>query len=167
MASKELILSAGALDTPKLLQLSGVGPKEELSKHGIECVADLPGVGRNLQDHWFVPLTVQLKTPNERSALADPEALAAAREQFNKDGTGPLAIVYGAVSMAFLRPNADLEASKEYKSLDKEVQKHLTHPTVPTWELITHCPPLSPFADPAQSYQTFLVVGMIPQSRGT
>ena len=49
--NKELILSAGAVDTPKLLQLSGIGDKDLLAKHSIECIKHLPGVGQNLQDH--------------------------------------------------------------------------------------------------------------------
>lgn len=55
---KEVIVSAGAIESPKLLMLSGVGPIEELSKVGIKSIADLP-VGRNLQDHPFVPLVIQ------------------------------------------------------------------------------------------------------------
>lgn len=55
-ADKEVILAAGAYETPKLLMLSGVGPEEELSRHGLATVVDLPGVGRNLQDHHEVPL---------------------------------------------------------------------------------------------------------------
>lgn len=50
-AKKEVILSAGVINSPHLLKLSGVGPKEELLKHGIPVVHDLPGVGENLQDH--------------------------------------------------------------------------------------------------------------------
>ncbi|AOJ33275.1 GMC family oxidoreductase [Burkholderia metallica] len=50
-AKKEVILCAGALQSPQLLMLSGVGPKAELQRHGIAVVADLPGVGENLQDH--------------------------------------------------------------------------------------------------------------------
>ncbi|WP_175719187.1 GMC family oxidoreductase [Burkholderia anthina] len=50
-ARKEVILSAGAFHSPQLLMLSGVGPKDELRRHGIDVVADLPGVGENLQDH--------------------------------------------------------------------------------------------------------------------
>lgn len=50
-ASKEIILSAGIIGSPQILKLSGVGPKEELQKFGIELVHDLPGVGENLQDH--------------------------------------------------------------------------------------------------------------------
>ncbi|KAI1391511.1 putative GMC oxidoreductase [Hypoxylon trugodes] len=50
-AGKEIILSAGALQSPKLLELSGVGSKSLLTKHGIEAVKDLEGVGENLMDH--------------------------------------------------------------------------------------------------------------------
>lgn len=50
-ASKEIILSAGAINSPQLLMLSGIGPAEELRSLGIPIVADLPGVGQNLQDH--------------------------------------------------------------------------------------------------------------------
>lgn len=52
-ASKEVILSAGAIQSPQILMLSGIGDKEMLSKHGISTKLNLPGVGQNLQDHLF------------------------------------------------------------------------------------------------------------------
>jgi choline dehydrogenase len=51
VARRTVILAAGAINSPKLLQLSGIGPAELLARHGIDVVADLPGVGANLQDH--------------------------------------------------------------------------------------------------------------------
>ena len=53
-ASREVILSGGAINTPQLLMLSGVGPGKELQRHGIPQVLDSPGVGKNLQDHFYV-----------------------------------------------------------------------------------------------------------------
>ena len=50
-ATKEVILAAGALHTPQILQLSGIGDNALLQSVGIETVVDLPGVGRNFQDH--------------------------------------------------------------------------------------------------------------------
>ncbi|GES59205.1 glucose-methanol-choline oxidoreductase [Aspergillus terreus] len=51
-AAREVILAAGAFNTPQLLKLSGIGPRAELEKWGIETVVDLPGVGKNLQDRY-------------------------------------------------------------------------------------------------------------------
>lgn len=50
-ADVEVILAASSINSPKLLMLSGIGPAEQLAEHGIEVVADRPGVGKNLQDH--------------------------------------------------------------------------------------------------------------------
>jgi choline dehydrogenase len=58
---REVILSGGAFNTPQLLQLSGIGPKEELSQLGIEVRVDLPGVGANLQDRYEVGVVNQMK----------------------------------------------------------------------------------------------------------
>jgi choline dehydrogenase-like flavoprotein len=55
-AGREVILSAGALQTPQLLLLSGIGPEADLRGHGIEVAHDLPGVGRNLQDHLDITI---------------------------------------------------------------------------------------------------------------
>lgn len=55
-ASKEVILSAGAVGSPHLLLLSGIGPRKELEKTGVACLVDSPGVGKHLKDHIQVPL---------------------------------------------------------------------------------------------------------------
>ncbi|MBF8774073.1 GMC family oxidoreductase [Pseudomonas fulva] len=59
-AESEVIVSAGAINSPKLLMLSGIGCADELSKLGIKSTADLPGVGKNLQDHIEVSLINEL-----------------------------------------------------------------------------------------------------------
>ena len=148
--------------------MSGVGPKEELQQHGIESIHDLKGVGKNLRDHWFFPLIVTVKPGlDDRASLADPEFTAAARTQFLKDGTGPLASLHHTASIGWVRPTEALMQSEEYKALTEENMKHLAHPTVPTWELYFHGPPLHPDAKPDESYFTLLPLGMLPQSSGT
>lgn len=56
LAKKEVIVSTGTINTPKLLMLSGIGPQEELKRVGIPTIVDLP-VGKNMQDHIFAPMT--------------------------------------------------------------------------------------------------------------
>src|SRR5207253_1789517 len=67
-ADREVILSAGALQSPQLLQLSGVGPEDLLRGLGIAVIADAPEVGRNLQDHYQARMIVRLK---QRISLND------------------------------------------------------------------------------------------------
>lgn len=61
-ARREIILSAGAFQSPQLLMLSGVGPREELARHHIPVLHELPGVGQNLQDHLDVFVEVSAKS---------------------------------------------------------------------------------------------------------
>ncbi|WP_114285790.1 choline dehydrogenase [Candidatus Halocynthiibacter alkanivorans] len=62
-AKREVILAASSLNSPKLLMLSGIGPAAHLAEHGIEVVADRPGVGQNLQDHLEVYMQFASKQP--------------------------------------------------------------------------------------------------------
>ncbi len=61
-AEREVILAGGAINSPQLLQLSGIGPGAVLAAQGVPVVADLPGVGENLQDHYVVTLQYRLKS---------------------------------------------------------------------------------------------------------
>lgn len=62
-AEKEVIVSAGAFASPKLLMISGIGPADHLKSHDIEVVVDLPGVGQNLQDHTLVRMGYECQVP--------------------------------------------------------------------------------------------------------
>ena len=70
-ASREVILCGGAFNTPQLLLLSGIGPKAELARHGIEACVDLPGVGTNLQDRYEVSVVNRMRDDWESMAGAE------------------------------------------------------------------------------------------------
>jgi len=79
-AAKEVILSSGALISPKLLMISGIGPADRLREQGIAIIADSPGVGGNLQDHAHAALTYQV---TERTLNQDVSPLQAFRHGLN------------------------------------------------------------------------------------
>lgn len=89
-ATHEVILSAGALRSPQLLLLSGVGPQDELAGLGIRARVDLPGVGKNLQDHLHTRVRCAITRSLTFAPLPDWEKAAALRE-YQIHGTGPLA----------------------------------------------------------------------------
>lgn len=62
-ARREVIVSGGAFNSPQLLMLSGIGPAEELKKHNIPVVHDLPGVGKNLQDRYEIGVVTKMTSP--------------------------------------------------------------------------------------------------------
>lgn len=67
-ANKEVIISAGTIHTPQILQNSGVGPNALLSKANISTLVDLPGVGQNFQDHLWVTVGYKCKLPSPVSS---------------------------------------------------------------------------------------------------
>ena len=71
-AQKEVILSGGAINSPQLLMLSGVGPADHLREHGIDVVLDSPGVGQNLQDHANITLKYECTKPVTIHKVANP-----------------------------------------------------------------------------------------------
>ncbi|CAK41595.1 uncharacterized protein An13g01960 [Aspergillus niger] len=112
-ARNEVILAAGAFQSPKILQLSGVGGAELLEKHGIDIVMDLPGVGQNLQDHMISYTAFQAKPEIEtKDSLVrqEPEAIGQAMQEYAATGSGPLASL-GVYTYAYLSlPDPDRTA---------------------------------------------------------
>ncbi|TPX34045.1 hypothetical protein SmJEL517_g03180 [Synchytrium microbalum] len=86
--AKETILCGGALNSPQLLMLSGIGPREQLEQHGIKVVVDLPAVGENMQDHLLCSVCHEASQPVS-IALAETDAEESMR-QLQLFGTGPL-----------------------------------------------------------------------------
>lgn len=88
-ADRELVLSGGAVNSPRLMLLSGIGPAQELHALGIPVVHDLPGVGKNLQDHMDVYLTAET-TPVSYNESDRPDKALLAGLQYLTTRTGPV-----------------------------------------------------------------------------
>lgn len=107
-ANREVVLSAGSINSPKILLQSGVGPADELSSLGIEVKADRPGVGKNLQDHLEVYMQFASKLPITLYKYWNliSKAVIGARWLFTKTGLGASNQFESA---AFIRSEAGLE----------------------------------------------------------
>ena len=93
-ARKQIIVSGGTLSSPLILQRSGIGDPEKLRKAGVKPLVDLPGVGLNFQDHYLTFATYRAK-PHVESfddfVRGDPKVQEQVFQQWNINGTGPLA----------------------------------------------------------------------------
>ena len=111
-AAKELILSAGAVGSPQLLLLSGIGPRQELEALGVSCLVDSPHVGKHLKDHLMCPLVYpapNIGVPASEIGLSmGPDALRAP--------AGPLPT----------DPADDAKLSPELQTLKQEAERRLT-----------------------------------------
>ena len=111
-AGKEVILSAGAIGSPHLLLLSGIGPRRELEAVGVPCVVDAPHVGKHLKDHLMVPLFFPAPgvgvTMNEIALSMGPAAL--------RGPDGPLPA----------DPGDDANLSAELQAMKQEAERRLT-----------------------------------------
>lgn len=89
-AEREVIVAAGAIGSPKLMLLSGIGPAGDLGTHGIPVVADLPGVGRNLHDHFGIDIVYELTGPYSLDKYARWHWMALAGLEYLLFGKGPV-----------------------------------------------------------------------------
>lgn len=88
-ARKEVIVSAGAFQSPQLLIVSGIGPAETLRKHNITVKKDLPGVGQNLWDQPLFSVAYRVNVPTASMLLNDAVYAAQALEQYHQNASGP------------------------------------------------------------------------------
>jgi choline dehydrogenase len=105
-AEREVLLSAGAIGSPQLLLLSGIGPADELADAGVQARHDLPGVGRNLQDHPFVTMMWEVSDQNTLYGADKPKPLA----EWLLRRSGPLTSTVAEV-VAFTRTRGGLPAA--------------------------------------------------------
>ena len=148
-AAREVLLCAGSIGSPQLLQLSGLGPEALLRQHGIEVLADLPGVGGNLQDHLQIRAVYKIQGAPTLNVMAN-SLLGKARI-----GLEYLLKRSGPMSMAPSQLGAFTRSAPEY-----------------AWPNIEyHVQPLSldAFGDPLHSFPAFTasVCNLNPSSRGS
>ena len=108
-AHRAVILSAGSVNSPQLLQLSGVGPGELLRQHGIAPVLDLPAVGRNLQDHLGINYVYRSRIPTLNNQLYPWWGKARAGMQYLLTRRGPLSMSVNQGG-GFVRSGSNLRA---------------------------------------------------------
>ena len=117
-AVKEVVSCAGAIGTPQILQLSGIGPKALLEQHGIEVKLDSPGVGQNLQDHLQIRAVYKVKNVKTLNTMANSligKAKIGLEYVFKR--SGPMSMAPSQLG-AFTRSSED----KEYANLEYHVQ---------------------------------------------
>jgi choline dehydrogenase len=130
-ANKEVIVSAGAVHSPQILQLSGIGPKNILQKLGLPVFADLPGVGHNLQDHPTLYTAwnfTRPQVPNSDTLAMDEQYAQSQLQLYWESREGPYTIVHqGGNTVAFL-PLSDLPANESQIVSDSSVSIVLSTP---------------------------------------
>src|SRR5215469_2690244 len=109
LAAREVVVSGGTVNSPHLLQISGIGPADHLKSIGVEVLHDLPGVGINLSDHFAVRITHRVKDETSVNQLARGARLAREIARFAVTGRG--ALTFGVTTaMVFCRSREGLES---------------------------------------------------------
>ena len=123
-ARREVIMAAGVYQTPQLLELSGIGSKSLLEKHGIECVVDNPYVGENLQDHVMTGVCLEVADGIPTTdMIRDPNVISWAMNLYQTEKTGPLSASFNSASFM---PVVDFLSAPGKDELNGLLDKHLT-----------------------------------------
>ncbi|KAK7751355.1 hypothetical protein SLS62_006761 [Diatrype stigma] len=126
IARKEVIIAAGVFQSPKLLELSGIGNANLLSQHGIQVVKNLTGVGENLQDHLVCDIVPEAVNGLETlDALQDPEVLRQAMHDFAANHTGLL-------TSAGIKTFAYMPVARHHSEEGREALKELLKKSQPS-----------------------------------
>ncbi|TQB69059.1 hypothetical protein MPDQ_002389 [Monascus purpureus] len=129
-AKREVILSAGAFQSPQILELSGIGNEKILEKYGISAVIDNPGVGENLQDHSLVGISFELADGQvSGDILRDPNVLQSVIKLYQESQAGPLCgIPLSLAYLPFVDGNGILSKDAIEKLAQENLNAHLDHP---------------------------------------
>jgi choline dehydrogenase-like flavoprotein len=129
IAKREVIISAGALNTPKLLELSGIGNASILRQFDIPVVVDNPNVGENLQDHLMTGISFEVVEgihTGDPLLRQEPTALQAAMQLYTEHQAGPMAS--GGVSSGAYMPVRDFDGSEPQESMATYMDRFLSQP---------------------------------------
>ncbi|KAI6577490.1 hypothetical protein MCOR09_000408 [Pyricularia oryzae] len=135
--SKEVIISAGALDSPKILMHSGIGPEDQLTKFDIPVLHDLPGVGANYADHYHASFVWRRKehTSIRPDFFSDPKRIEKAQRDWELYRTGDYVTLGTQLSTGFFKSEATLK-SAEFQALPDKEKQRMRKPTIPTYEIV-------------------------------
>ncbi|KAG6909078.1 hypothetical protein DXG01_002059 [Tephrocybe rancida] len=131
-AQKEIVLSAGTIKDPQILEMSGIGRRDILSKIGIEPVIELPGVGENLQDHNFATVSYELDpAANHQTldSLQNPEGIQAAAQLYAQ-GEGLLRNGVGVFAYLPLIDIRTPDALEVAAKIEKEIEDYKDTPGI-------------------------------------
>jgi choline dehydrogenase len=167
-AKKEVILSTGAFQSPQLLMVSGVGPRDTLEQHGIATVKDLPGVGQSMMDQICFGVANHVNIPTGSRLQYDPEFAEAAAETYHNNGTGPLTTVIDMIaferlvdSVPQLLPNSTIDALNREFPIDWPDVEYMA---LDSWSGIANPDLVVPTDD--RDYASLMVCMLSPFSGG-
>lgn len=107
-ANREIVLSGGAINSPQLLMLSGIGEAAQLQEHGIKVIADLPGVGKNMQDHLQARLVYKTHAPTLNDEVGSILGQAKIGFKYITTRSGPMTMA-ASLATGFVKTRTDLE----------------------------------------------------------